>query len=264
MIIKRIPYFLAILLLGIIFSQCSSGVSNQQGAVVEEQDVNPAAPDFDTLNSDLKAIEIADMVMEKMGGRKAWDDTKIIKWNFFGYRKLAWNKHSGDVRIQFGDTDSNVLITNVFTHTGKVRLDGEEMLEPDSVKKYTKLAESIWINDAYWLFMPFKLKDSKTTLKYLKVDTTENGAYSHVLQLTFNEIGDTPDNKYWVYVDTTEMLVNQWAYFANYEDSIPRFINPWDDYQQYGNILLSGGRGKRQISEIEVLDSISETFFTQF
>ena len=259
---NRFIYFLVVPLFGIFF-QCSSNTSNKE-VLIEDSYSNPAASGFDTINSDAKAIKIADKVMEKMGGREAWDETKIIKWDFFGYRKLTWNKHTGDVRIQFDDTDSNILITNIFTHTGKVKLDGEEMLELDSVKKYTKLAESIWINDAYWLFMPFKLKDANTTLKYLEIDTTENGTYSHVLQLTFNEIGDTPDNKYWVYVDTTEMLVNQWAYFTHYNDSVPRFVNPWDDYHQYGSILLSGGRGKRQISEIEVLDSISETFFTVF
>lgn len=263
MVKNKVVYFFVIPLFGFLI-QCSSDKSTQTESIVELNDLNPAASDFDTINSDAKAIDIADAVMEKMGGRKAWDDTKIIKWDFFGYRKLVWNKHTGDVRIQFDDTDSNLIITNIFTHNGKVKLDGEEMLEPDSIKKYTKLGESIWINDAYWLFMPFKLKDSKTTLKYLKIDTTQSGDYSHVLQLTFNEIGDTPDNKYWVYVDTTELLVNQWAYFSTYEDSVPLFVNPWDDYQQYGNILLSGGRGKREITEIEVLDSISTTFFTQF
>lgn len=231
---------------------------------VIETEINPAAEDFNADNSDAKAIEIADAVMENMGGRKAWDDLKVVSWNFFGARKLLWNKHSGDVRIEFPESDSNILITNIFTHQGKIKIDGEEVTQPDSIKKYTEMAESIWINDAYWLFMPFKLKDSKTTLKYIDVDTTDKGAYSHVLQLTFNDIGDTPENKYWVYVDTTTMLVNQWSYFANNTDSLPRFSTPWADYQQYGNLLLSGERGPRGITEITVLDSISESVFTEF
>jgi len=254
--------FSYVLIVIVLFS-CSeeSTESNEKETVLAE---NPAAIDFDIMNSDTKAIEVADAVMESMGGRAAWDNTKIVKWNFFGARKLTWDKENGDVRIDFPENDSNVLITNIFTHQGRIKLDGKELTEPDSIKKYTEMAESIWINDAYWLFMPFKLKDSKTTLKYIDIDTAAGGIYSHVLQLTFNDIGDTPENKYHVYVDTTTMLVNQWAYFGTASDTVPAFTTPWTDYQMYGNLLLAGDRGKRGISEITVLDSIAETVFTEF
>lgn len=253
-----------IILFTVFLYQCSSDTPTEitQEAIIEE--VNPAAEGFDVTNSDTKAIEIADAVMESMGGRKAWDDLKVVSWNFFGARKLWWDKHSGDVRIEFPESDSNVLITNIFTHQGKIKLDGVEETHPDSIQKYGEMAESIWINDAYWLFMPFKLKDSKTTLKYLDIDTTDGGIYSHKLQLTFSNIGDTPENKYWVYVDTTTMLVNQWSYFGNAADSVPAFTTPWTDYQKYGDLLLAGSRGKRGITEITVLDSIAETVFTEF
>ncbi|MBL4594614.1 MAG: hypothetical protein JKX68_12485 [Flavobacteriales bacterium] len=251
-------------IIGIFFFQCSSEAPKEvvQESIIE--DVNPAAEGFDVENSDAKAIEIADAVMEKMGGRKAWDELKVVSWNFFGARKLWWNKHTGDVRIEFPESDSNILITNIFTHQGKIKLDGEEVIDPDSIKKYSEMAESMWINDAYWLFMPFKLKDSKTTLKYLDIDTANGGVYSHVLQLTFNDIGDTPENKYLVYVDTTTMLVNQWSYFGNASDSVSAFTTPWADYQDYGGLLLASDRGKRGITEITVLDSIAESVFTEF
>jgi len=258
-----IKYFSLALITIVLFS-CSSEKPQEvtQEPILEE--VNPAAKGFDEANSDAKAIEIADAVMESMGGRKAWDDLKVVSWNFFGARKLLWNKHSGDVRIEFPENDSNVLITNIFTLQGKIKLDGEEITQPDSITKYTKMAESIWINDAYWLFMPFKLKDSKTTLKYLDIDTTDGGSFSHVLQLTFDDIGDTPENKYHVYVDTATMLVNQWAYFGSASDSVPTFTTPWADYKHYGNLILAGDRGKRGITEITVLDSIDESVFTEF
>ena len=257
-------YFL-LLVLGFFFFQCSSEAPKVDEQELIVKDINPAAEGFDLSNSDNKAIEIADAVMAKMGGRKAWDDTKVIKWNFFGARKLTWNKHSGDVRIDFPESDSNVLITNIFTHQGKIKIDGEELTEPDSlVQHYTQMAESIWINDAYWLFMPFKLKDSKTTLKYLGVDTIAGGSYCHQLQMTFTDIGDTPQNMYLVCVDTTSMLVSQWSYFSSSSDSLPKMTTPWGDYKKYTNIFLSGDRGERDITEIEVLDSISETVFTKF
>lgn len=245
-----------------LFFSCSEEKEVNKEQIIDEQ--NPAAEAFNLESSDEKAVEIADVVMESMGGRNAWDATTIIKWNFFGARNLTWNKHTGDVKIQFGENDSNIFITNIFTHQGKIKLDGVEQSEPDSIKKYTEMAESVWINDAYWLFMPFKLKDSKVTLKYLDMDTANGGAYSHKLELTFSEIGDTPENKYWVYVDTTTMLVSQWTYFDNNMDSLPRFTTQWSDYKKYGQILLSGDRGKRKITEIEVLDSLPPKYFKAF
>jgi len=244
-----------------LFFACGNRKQKDVKENVVVVEVNPASEGFNIEASDAKAIEIADKVMLNMGGRKAWDETKIIKWNFFGARSLTWNKHSGDVKIQFGESDSNIFITNIFTHQGKIKLDGVLQTEPDSIQKYTEMAESVWINDAYWLFMPFKLKDSKATLKYLAIDTIVGGTYSHKLQLTFSGIGDTPENKYWVYVDTTTLLVNQWAYFASNSDSLPRFTTPWADYNKYGAILLSGDRGKRKITAIEVLDSLPSNCF---
>ena len=253
-------------LIGICFFQCASDkAENEKDEIVEELDVNPAAEEFDKMNSDVKAIEVADAVMESMGGRKAWDETKIISWNFFGARKLWWNKHTGDVRIEFPENDSNVLITNIYTHQGKVKIDGKEVLEPDSlVNYYTEMAESIWINDSYWLFMPFKLKDSKVTLKYEDIDTIQDGRYCHQLRLTFTDIGDTPQNMYLVSVDTISNMVCQWSYFDSSSDSLPKMTTPWDDYQKYGDLLLSSGRGKNNITEITVLDSIAESVFTTF
>ena len=117
---------------GSLLFSCSQEVVTEK---VASKEVNPPSEGFNTKGSDAKAMEIADAVMASMGGRPAWDELKIVKWNFFGARKLTWNKHSGDVRIDFPDSDSNVFITNVLTHQGKIKLDGEEVTVPDSVKK---------------------------------------------------------------------------------------------------------------------------------
>jgi hypothetical protein len=34
---------------------------------------------------------------------------------------------------------------------------------------------SLWINDAYWLVMPWKLQDPGVTLSYVKTDTLQMG-----------------------------------------------------------------------------------------
>lgn len=221
---------------------------------------NPAAPGFNDSGSDERAVEIADMVMKAMGGRKAWDQTRYIEWDFFGARKLIWDKKKGMVRINYHNEDQQAVI-DVHSREGQVRKDGELITQPDSLAKYLDRAYRTWINDSYWLVMPYKLKDSGVTLKYLGEDTTRGGDPAYKLQLTFENVGVTPQNKYYVWVDQKSHLVIQWAFFSENSMDEPNFITPWDEYQQYGKILLSGGRGDRQLTDISVPDRIPEGTF---
>ncbi len=202
---------------------------------------NPAAEGFDLANSDPAAVELVDSIMMAMGGRENWDNTRFISWNFFGNRDLVWDKKMDRVRIE-SKRDSITYLVNLSTLEGRVRVKGQELTEGDSLKKMLEKGKSIWINDSYWLVMPFKLKDSGLTIKYLGEDTLATGAKCNVLALTFNNVGDTPQNRYKVYVDLSDNLVKQWAYFKQANQDSASFMRPWDNYKKYGNILLSADR----------------------
>jgi len=239
---------------------CQSPAGDSSAAT---QDQNPPAPGFNAQGSDPEAIKIADEVMAAMGGRQAWDQTHFLSWNFFGARQLLWDKFSGNVRVDIPG-DSSVFLININDDTGRVLLKGEEVSDPDSLTKYLDRGKSIWINDSYWLVMPFKLKDSGVTLKYLGTDTTQIGRQADVLQLTFENVGKTPQNKYHVFVDQETHLVVQWQFFRNASDVEPAFTTPWEDYRPYGGILLSSSRGERQLSDIKVLTETPSEAFTSF
>jgi hypothetical protein len=224
---------------------------------------NPPMEGFNMAGSDPKAIQIADSVMAAQGGRESWDETRYISWNFFGNRKLLWDKATGNVRVEHLKDDTKILV-NVNTDEGRVYKDGAEVTQLDSVAKYLQRGKEAWINDSYWLVMPFKLKDSGVTLKYLGEETTQAGQPADVLQLTFESVGVTPENKYKVYVDKETNLVSQWAYFKSASDPEPAFVMPWQDYQTYGKLKLSGDRGQAKITDIKVLDEVPETAFTSF
>jgi hypothetical protein len=213
--------------------------------------------------SDVKAIEIADKVMAAMGGKKAWDETRHITWNFFGARTLTWDKWTGNVRIDF-PKDKSVILMNINTDAGKVFKYGTEQTAADSVKKYMKAGKGAWINDSYWLTMPFKLKDNGVTLKYLGEDKTEAGKEAYLLQMTFKEVGNTPNNMYKVWVEKENNLLTQWAYFAKSTDEKPGFTRPWTEYKPYGKIILSGERGDRDLTEIKVFEALPESIYTDF
>lgn len=247
--------FASLLILSIA---CSPQTASSPAARIS----NPPAPNFNTSASDQKAIELADQVMEKMGGRQNWDATRFIHWTFFGRRSLLWDKHTGVVRIDVkGDTPATYLV-DVNSGEGQVLLNGEAQENPDTLKKYLTEAKNIWINDSYWLVMPFKLKDSGVSLNYVGQDTTLAGKAADVLQLTFAGVGVTPQNRYLVYVEQESGLVKRWDFFTNASDEEPRFSTPWEDYKPMGKILLSGNRGRGQLTDIMVFEEVPEKAFT--
>lgn len=218
---------------------------------------------FTTHAQQVNPNELAQKVMDSMGGQKAWDKARILSWNFFGARTLTWDKWTGDVRIDMADA-STVYLLNVNTLKGRVQIKGQEVTQTDSLAKLIQQGRNMWINDSYWLIMPFKLRDPGVKLTYLGKTQTEDQKEAHQLELTFESVGVTPNNKYWIYVSTETHLVTQWAYFANATDEKPRFTLPWADYQTYGKIKLSGERGPRDLTQIQVLTKVDPTVFTSF
>ena len=190
--------------------------------------------------ADVNAI-VKDMQVA-MGGMTNYNNTKFIQWDF-GKRKLFWNKWTGDVRVENPEANQTILV-NVNTLKGKVYENGALVEDDAKSNKLLQQAKNWWINDSYWLVMPWKLQDPGVTLKYIKTEQLSDGNTADVLQMTFSAVGVTPDNKYWIYVDQKEHLVKQWSYFKSFNDPEPKFTLAWDNYQKSGNILLSFDRSK--------------------
>lgn len=246
-----------------VAASCTAPQDKTESSEVDS-DPNPAAEGFNAEQSDVKAIAWADAVMTAQGGRKQWDETRYIQWNFFGRRDLLWDKATGRVRIE-SPTDSITYLINVNDETGKVLLKGKEVQDPDSLKNLVSRAKSIWINDSYWLVMPFKLKDSGVTLKYLREDTTAKGEMAHVLQLSFQDVGDTPENKYEVFITEKDSLVKQWSYYAKADQDSASAVWPWDNYKEYNGLLLSADRSDNKGPHaIKIFDQLPDSAFENF
>ena len=224
---------------------------------------NPAADGFDLEGSDPKAIEIADEVMEAMGGREAWDRTRYIRWRFFDFRQHVWDKHTGRIRFEGRNRDgeSFLILMNLHTKQGRGWRDGQEVTDADDLAAMMDFGESGWINDSYWIVMPYKLKDSGVTLAYEGAATMEDGRSAQVLQLTFRDVGRTPENRYLIYVADDTGLVEQWDFFAKADDAEPGFRIPWHNWQSYGEIRLSDNRGDRSHTEMAVFDALPDSVF---
>ena len=213
-------------------------------------------------DSDERAIELAQAAMETMGGWSAWDASRFVSWRFFGRRMHYWDRHSGLIRIEWPSDDGETLILmNLNVMQGRAWKDGTE-LQGDERSQAIKQGYEAWINDSYWMFMPYKLLDPGVTLKYAGEGTMEDGRASEMLDLTFDGVGVTPDNRYIVHVAKETGLVEQWDFYLTAEDAEPRFRSPWKDWQQFGGIRLATSHGRDVGWEIAVHDSLPATLFT--
>ncbi len=211
-----------------------------------------------------RAVSIADSVIIMMGGQSSWEEVHYLRWDFFGRRTLYWDKWTGDVRIEI-PAQKLIILTNITTKQGHVYRHGNELLQPDSIAYFMERGYRIWANDSYWLIMPFKLRDPGVQLDYLGYTRDASGLHCLKLEITFNAVGVTPENKYHVYVDPKSYLVTQWDYFEKYTDEHPAISNPWKNYRWYGKILLSDDRGPEEgiLANIAVTDQVREGLFTR-
>jgi hypothetical protein len=198
-----------------------------------------------------KANVIVKEMIDAMGGIKNYDNTHFIEWEFVK-RKLYWDKWTGDVRVENPEANQTVLV-NINTMKGKVYENGVLVEDAKKSSELLERAKNWWINDSYWLVMPWKLQDPGVNLTYVKTGKLADGKPADILQLTFNAVGVTPENKYWVYVDKEDHLIKQWAYYKNYNDAEPKFLKPWDNYQKAGTILLSFNRVGEDVSPKNVI-----------
>ncbi len=216
---------------------------------VESTSINSSDPD---------ALLLADQIMEAMGGNETWEAKQFFKWTFFERRTHIWDKKNQIVKIDIPSQEMEYLL-KMDDMTGTVKKSGQIMQHQDSINLYLDRAKKMWINDSYWLFMPFKLKDPGVTLKILSPDTTQLGIMADKIEMTFSDVGVTPDNKYVLYVNQDEKLISQWDFYTNYNDSLPRFQSAWPDYRSYNGLKLSGGRiNGNGITNIVVSDDLSD------
>ncbi|MCC2548838.1 hypothetical protein LJY25_20485 [Hymenobacter sp. BT175] len=216
----------------------------------------PPAAGFDLTGSDPRAVAVADTVMLRMGGYPAWEKARVFAWSFFGGQYQVWDKYTGDFHWE---KDTLVANYNLNSREGKVYSRGQDISATPAGKKVLDRMYPIWINNSYWLLMPFKLKDSGVTLGYKGLGQTQAGAPAHVLQLTFKNVGVTPDNRYEVLVGRKSGLVEEWAYFDKATNTEPAFRSKWGDYQPHGTLLLAADRSRAsraaRLDDIAVLDA---------
>ena len=211
---------------------------------------------------DPEAMEIADATLEALGGREAWDQTRSLAWDYLGRRQYLWAKWDGRVKVRFEQGGRPVVVSwRTADRLGKAWIDGQPVSESQTVHELVDTAHENWINDSYWLVMPYKLLDPGVVLSYDGRGEALDGRPADRLVLTFEGVGLTPRNRFVVHVGVESRLVEQWDVYGDRDDTRPSLRLPWRDWREYGSILLSGDRGERKLTGIAVYESVPDDAF---
>ncbi|MFL6196706.1 MAG: hypothetical protein ACJ75H_21160 [Thermoanaerobaculia bacterium] len=213
---------------------------------------------------------VLDRLTTALGGRQAWDNTRYIHFTFAGRRTHSWDKWTGRHRLEGTTQDGKkyLVLENVNTKEGTAWVDGQK-LEGDKAQEMLKNAYGAWINDTYWLIEPYKLRDPGVNVTYAGEEAIDGKTYDK-LAVSFGQVGLTPGDRYWVYVNRSTGLMDRWAYIL---ESMPKEGPPtawrWEGWQKYGNIMLAphrvqvGENGRTlELSDIAVTDQMADAAFT--
>jgi hypothetical protein len=219
--------------------------------------VLPAHAERAMAPSDPEAKRLARRVLKAMGGRDAWNETRYLAWNFFGKRFHVWDTWTGDLRTDaYG---GYTVLMNVNTMEGRVLHEGREF-EGEELADALQKAKWSWINDSYWLVMPFKLLDEGVRLRGPRWINQPDGDRALALRLNFDQVGRTPWNSYEVHVDPDDHVVNGWSFYRNASDREPAFELPWV-LERRGRILLPVSHGRGGTWKVEVFDEVPRSVF---
>ena len=195
------------------------------------------------------ADSVARRAIDMLAG-PAWDDARYLAFTFNVEREgknvaswaQRWDRFTGDYRVS-GKTregDDVVVVMNINTKEGKAWKNGQPVPDP---KDLLNLGYRRFINDTYWLLMGFKTFDPGVTRTYDGEKTDAAGRVYDVVRLSFDKVGLTPGDVYWMWVNRDMGLVDQWHMkLEGDKPEDPPSVVMFRDYQRIGNLLISKRR----------------------
>lgn len=221
--------------------------------------------------ADARAVEIAQKVAKAMGGQEAWAQAHFVRYDFkvtaggkvVVDRAHLWDKSTGRYRLEQTTKDgaAAVVLFNAGTQQGSAFLGGKK-LEGEAGAKAVKDAYGAFINDMYWLSMPWKWLDAGVRLKYLGKKTRAAKPYD-VVELTFDHVGLTPGDRYEAFVSPASNLMEHWEYTLQSGQK-----GSWDwEYTTTGGVKLAKNHkspdgASINMGDVRILDRTDDALFT--
>jgi len=215
---------------------------------------------------DPKAVEIAQAMQQAMGGQDAWNAARFVRFDFKvtiggetkADRSHLWDKQTGRYRL---DQKNRVVLMNMASKQGTVYVDGKKLEGPAATKAIEE-AYGAYINDFYWLAMPWKWLDEGVNLKYLG-KKPHGGENCDVVELTFGKVGLTPGDRYQAFVSPKSHLMTHWEYTLQSGTK-----GSWDwQYGDYAGVKLASNHTSPpdksiNMGVVRLSKDVDDSFFT--
>ena len=216
-----------------------------------------APTQFDPKGSDPQAVAAVDKEQAALGMPDAWRKAHYIEFSFGGarndtvlsVRRHCWDTWTGRYRVEgtSGKRTGNKKFVLIFDNindpkTVHVWLNGEKQTADTTLAMWGENGHALYINDTYWMFMPYKMKDPGVHLKWLGAQLDSlSGKNCNAVELSFDNVGLTPKDHYDVWIDQATNMVVKWKYMSG-ENPENTFITPWEGWMQAGPLMLSTKR----------------------
>jgi len=196
---------------------------------------------------DERADAIGKEFIAALGGESAWDKARQFRFDFVVVRdgqpvariSHAWDRYTGDYRVSGTDKSGApyVVYFNVNTKEGQALVNGKPA-EGEARDALLKTAYGRFINDSYWLLAPWKIFDPGVHRAYEGEKPCPDGGTCDVLRLSFDNVGLTPKDRYWLWITRDGRKMVQWQYLLNGATEDPTTAT-WKDWQKVGGIMIA-------------------------
>lgn len=196
------------------------------------------------------ADALADSILAAAGGTGGWERARFFAFDFVLRRDTTtirrtthhWDRYSGEHRVLARTREGRPVDVHLDldTRQGEVRMEGAAA-DDTTRAQWLERAYRLFVNDTYWLLMPFKLRDPGVRREDAGVRTDSTGKEWRVLALSFDDgIGLTSKDHYWVYMDPRTGLVGRWDYHLQGDAAgAPPQAAAWEAWRPMGPIQLS-------------------------
>jgi hypothetical protein len=209
------------------------------------QGSNPAELAATIEDADVRRVYTA--MIESMGGFDGWEDARYFEFTFNverdGQRGTGWTHHwdrwTGDHRLSgTREGEDIVVIMNVNERdAGGSAWAAGQPVDGARLDSLLTFAYGRWVNDSYWLIMPYKWTDAGVHTTYQGTQTDSAGRSWEMVHLAFDNVGLTPQNEYDAWINPETGLMERWSHYPT-GDAEPGIFD-WTDWQQFGTIRLA-------------------------
>lgn len=169
------------------------------------------------------AIEPKTSIAKKIAnahGFENWKNVSEIAFTFGGKRNWTWKPKTNDITL--------------ITKNDTIRYNRK------SIDSLSQKADRGFINDKFWLLIPFQLIwDTNANISDpVKAEAPVSKTEMNKITITYSkEGGYTPGDAYDIYFDE-DYIIREWA-FRKGNKANANLINTFENYQDYNGIILA-------------------------